>query len=199
MKKIMFVLAVILLLNLSLANAHITQQEINEVKSLIDSKADCKSLSDHQLEIMGEYYMEQMHPGESHELMHKMMGLKEGSEAEEQSHINMAKAIYCGEANAFGSGGMMGGGMMGMTMNKIMGYGMMGSYPASYAHSNYGYWNILWVLLFATVIFLIVWIIYRFGIKKTASETPLNILRLRFAKGEITKKEFENMKMELGK
>ena len=57
MRKIIFVVFVILLLNLSLANAHITQQEINEVKSLIDSKVTCKSLSESQLEIMGEYYM----------------------------------------------------------------------------------------------------------------------------------------------
>ena len=78
-----------------------------------------------------------------------------------------------------------------------MGGGMMGRYPASYEYSNYGYWNMFWILLFATVIFLIVWIIYKFGIKNTSSETPLNILRKRFAKGEITKKEFENMKKEM--
>ena len=75
MKNRAFILMVILLLNFSLANA-ITQQEIKEAKSLIDSKADCKSLSDSQLEIIGEYEMELMHPGESHELMHQMMGLK---------------------------------------------------------------------------------------------------------------------------
>ena len=132
MKTIIFVMAMILLLNLSLVSA-ITQQEINEVKNLIDSKADCKSLSDSQLEMMGEYYMEQMHPGESHELMDQMMGLKEGSEAEEQFHINMAESIYCGETNAFGSGGMMGmmmgGGMMNMAGGNMMGYGMMGNNP----------------------------------------------------------------------
>ena len=84
MKKVknrILILAVILLLNLGIANA-ITQQEIKEAKSLIDSKVDCKNLSDSQLEIIGEYSMELMHPGESHEAMHKMMGIKEGSEAE---------------------------------------------------------------------------------------------------------------------
>src|SRR3989338_8893174 len=106
MKTIIFVMAVILLLNLSLVSA-ITQQEINEAKSLIDSKADCKSLSDSQLEIIGEYYMEQMHPREAHELMHQMMGLTEGSKAEEQFHINMAKRLYCNE-NGYIGYGMMG-------------------------------------------------------------------------------------------
>ena len=153
MKNRAFVIFLILLLNLSLANA-ITQQEIKEAKSLIDSKASCKSLSDSQLEIIGEYYMEQMHPGESHELMHQMMGIKEGSEDEKQLHINIAKAIYCGEANAFGSGGMIGGGMMNMMGSNMMGYGMIG---------NYGYWNlinILYVILLIGLIVLVyLWII----------------------------------------
>ena len=123
--------------------------------------------------------------------MDNMMG-GEGSESLKQVHINMAKRLYCNE-NVYIGYGMMGpGGMMNM-----MSRGMMGSYPASYDYSNYGYWNIFWMLLFVAVIFLIVWIIHRFGMKKTASEIPLNILRKRFAQGEITKKEFENMKNEL--
>ena len=144
----------ILLLSLSLANA-VTQQELNEAKSLIDSKVNCKSLSNSQLEIIGEYYMEQMHPGESHELMHQMMGLKEGSKEEEQFHINMAKAIYCGETNAFGSGGMMSGGMMNMMlginpMQTNMMQGMMGNWGYSL-----GYWNSLNVLYVILLIGLI--------------------------------------------
>jgi len=159
MKKIIFVMIIILLLNLGLANA-ITQQEISEAKSLIDSKVNCKSLSDSQLEIIGEYYMEQMHPGESHELMHQMMGLKEGSDAEKQFHINMAKAIYCGETNAFGAGGMMSGGMMSMMMGggSMMGYEMMGNYGY-----GFGYWNfvnILYIILLVGLIILVyIWIL----------------------------------------
>jgi len=145
MKKIIFVAIVVLLLNLGLANA-ITQQEIKEAKGLIDSKVDCKSLSDSQLEIIGEYEMELMHPGDSHEAMHKMMGLKEGSEPEKQFHINMAKTIYCGE-----SSGMMGGGMMSMMMGGNMGYGMMRNYGY-----GFGYWNFLNVLYVLLLIGLII-------------------------------------------
>ena len=152
MKNRVFVIFIILLLNLGIANA-ITQQEIKEAKSLIDSKVDCKSLSDSQLEIIGEYSMELMHPGESHEAMHKMMGIKEGTEQEKQFHISMAKTIYCGE-----SGGMMGGGMMNMMMgNNIMGSGMMGNLGY-----GFGYWNflnILYVLLLIGLIILVyLWI-----------------------------------------
>ena len=193
MKKIISLSFLFLILSLSIISVYaVSQDEFNQAKALIDSNITCNKLTNDQLEIIGEYYMEQMHPGGAHELMHKMMGLTEGSEAEEQFHINMAKTIYCGE-----SGGMIGSrGMIGM-MN-MMGGGMMGSYPTSYDYSNYGYWNIFRILLFAAVIFFIVWIIHRFGIKKTASETPLNILRKRFAKGEITKKELEDMKNEMG-
>ena len=176
MGKIIFVIAIILLLNLNLANAHITQQEINEVKSLINSKVSCKSLSNSQLAIMGEYYMEQMHPGESHEFMHQMMGLKEGSEYEEQFHINIAKAIYCGETNAFGSGGMMGGGMMNMMMGgNMMGgqnvqSGMMQGMTGNLGY-GFGYWNfvnVLYVILLIGLIILVYfWIIKLFrGSKK---------------------------------
>lgn len=149
MGKIIFFVFMILLLNLSLANAHITQQEINEVKSLINSKVSCKSLSDSQLEIMGEYYMEKMHPGEAHELMDKMMG-GEGSESLWQMHINMAKRIYCNE-DVSGTMGMMNGGMMSMMMGGNMGYGMMGNYGY-----GFGYWNFLNVLYAILLIGLII-------------------------------------------
>ncbi|MBI3027728.1 hypothetical protein HYY70_06480 [Candidatus Woesearchaeota archaeon] len=145
MRKAILVIFAVLMLALNLVNA-ITQQEIKEAKNLIDSKMDCKSLSDSQLEIIGEYEMELMHPGDSHEAMHKMMGLKEGSEPEKQFHINMAKTIYCGE-----SGGMMGGGMMSMMMGGNMGYGMMGNYGY-----GLGYWNFLNVLYAILLIGLII-------------------------------------------
>src|SRR3989344_7358511 len=103
MKKTIFVFALILFLAAGFASA-VSQEELNEAKSLIDSKADCKSLSNDQLEIIGEYYMEQMHPGEAHEIMHKMMGLEEGSETEEQFHRNMAKTLYCDESGIMGYG-----------------------------------------------------------------------------------------------
>ena len=106
MNKALFVIS-ILLLTLGLVNA-VSQEELNDAKALIDSKITCDKLTNEQLEEIGEYYMEQMMPGISHERAHEMMGIKEGSEAEEQFHINLAKRSYCGE-----NIGMMGWGMMG--------------------------------------------------------------------------------------
>lgn len=163
MKKIIFVLIAVLLLNLGLVNA-ITEQEIIEAKSLIDSKADCKNLSNSQLEIIGEYSMEQMHPGKAHEFMHKMMGFEEGSDSEEQFHINMARTIYCSQ------GGIMAGGMMGMMpiMMNIIGGGIMGgqNVQASMMGSlgyGFGYWNfiniLLAILLIGLILLVYLWII----------------------------------------
>ena len=86
-----------LLLNISLVSAHEAEKNFTETKQLLESKIDCKNLTEDQLEKIGEYLMEQMHPGEAHEQMHKMMGLEEGTPAEEQMHINMAKNMYCHE------------------------------------------------------------------------------------------------------
>ncbi len=191
-KTLLFIMGIVLLLNINLVFAH--EHDFAETKQLIDSEISCEKLTDEQLESMGDYYMEQMHPREAHEIMDNMMG-GEGSKSLRQVHINMAKRLYCND-NLYIGYGMMGSGGM-MEMMNMLGGGMMGGYPASYAYSNYGYWNIFWILLFAAVIFLIVWIVYKFGIKKTASEIPLNILKKRFAKGEITKKEFDDMKKEM--
>src|SRR3989338_2163075 len=95
MKKALFVIS-ILLLSIGLVNA-VSQEELDEAKGLIDSGVACNQLSNGQLEIIGEYYMEQMMPGEAHKRAHEMMGLTEGSEAEEQFHINLARRSYCDE------------------------------------------------------------------------------------------------------
>src|SRR3989339_1456582 len=142
MRKIFFAIMVVLLLNIGIASAH--EHNFDETKQLINLGISCDKLTDEQLESIGDYYMEQMHPGEAHEIMDNMMG-GEGSESLKQVHINMAKRLYCNENFYIGYGMMGSGGMMGM-MN-MMGVGMMDSYPASYAYGNYGYWNIFWILL----------------------------------------------------
>ena len=139
--------------------------------------------------------MEQMHPGEAHELMDEMMG-GEGSDSLKQMHIQMAKRLYCNEdvSGMMGSGGMVG--MMPMMMgNNMVGSGMMGNYPAYYGYNNF--WNILWMVFLIGAIALIIWLIYKFTKKREESETPISILQKRYAKGEISKKQFEEMKKEL--
>ncbi len=147
MKKILAMLFVGILLSISLVSAIEDHQVIvEEGKKLVDSEISCDKLTDEQLETIGEYFMEQMHPGEAHEIMDEMMG-GGGSESLKQVHINMARRLYCND-NIYVGYGMMNGGMMGM-----MGGNMMGN-PGY----GFGYWNfinILYLLLLIGIITLV--------------------------------------------
>ena len=156
MKKILLVMSMILLLNIGIGIVSAHEHNFAETKQLIDSGISCDKLTNKQLEAIGEYYMEQMHPGESHELMDKMMG-GDDSESLNQMHIRMAKVLYCGE-----SGGMMGSedmiGMMSMMNGKS---GMMQGMMSISSYS--GYWNfvnVLYIILLIGVIILVyIWIV----------------------------------------
>ncbi len=186
MKKLLLFTIVVLLLSMSIVYAH--EHNSEEAKQLIDSEVDCDELSNEQLESVGEYYMEQMHPGEAHELMDDMMG-GEGSDSLKQMHIQMARRLYCNED----VGGMMGlGGMMNMMGSNMMGGLIWGG--------SWGLWSIIgilfWIALFAALILLIIWL-YK-GITGKTTDSALDILKKRYAKGEITKKQYGSMKGELG-
>lgn len=187
----------IFLLNISSVSAH--EHDFTETKQLIDSGISCDKLTDEQLEAMGDYYMEQMHPGEAHEIMDQMMG-GEGSENLKQVHIRMAKRLYCNED----VGGMM---------NMMMGGSMMGNWSDSSSLNNFNnpmsmmnfgfapfgwiFMILFWVLVIAGIIALIKWIIGQNKTEYRSHKTALDILKERYAKGEINKKEFEEKKKEI--
>lgn len=162
MKTTMVMFGILLVLSSGLVSANVDHQnEIEEGKKLVESEIDCDELSDEQLESIGNYYMEQMHPGEDHEMMDQMMG-GEGSESLKQMHINMARMMYCGE------GGMMG--MMPMMMNmmggNMMSSGMMSGQTLTQTNMMQGmvgdwgyeswYWNFLNILYVTLLIGLII-------------------------------------------
>ncbi|MEE4112471.1 MAG: SHOCT domain-containing protein [Desulfobacteraceae bacterium] len=70
---------------------------------------------------------------------------------------------------------------------------------------DYGYGGIfMWLILLALVVFLIY--IFLIQPKKSGDsgggqpeETPLDILKKRYARGDITKEEFENLKRDIEK
>lgn len=123
-----------LLLSVGLVSAH--EHNFGETKQLIDSGIGCDKLTDEQLESIGEYYMEQMHPGEAHELMDNMMG-----------------------------GGM-------------------------------GFGFIFMLLFWGLIIWFIVTLISANQSNKNEPDS-LTILNRRYASGEITKRQYEEMKKEL--
>ena len=173
MKKILlFGLLVILFSILIVAQE---EHDFNEAKQLIDSKISCDNLTNEQLESIGDYYMEQMHPGEAHELMHEMMGGHD-SEVTKNMHINIASSIYCGETNQSMMGmmnmmasgnGMMGDNMMGEGMMNMRGGNMMTgdnvidekNMMYKYGNYNLGFTVISWIT-YILIIILIVSTIY---------------------------------------
>lgn len=132
MKKVIGLFFVFVLVSI-FVGAH-GEETFAEAEELIDSKISCDDLSDDQLAVIGDFYMEQMHPGEAHEVMDEAMG-GEGSESLRQMHINMARSFYCGEHGVMTSGmmdTMMGrsSGMIGTSSAQqrggmMQGFGMM--------------------------------------------------------------------------
>ena len=70
---------------------------------------------------------------------------------------------------------------------KWHGFGLLGG----------GFMILLWVILVASIVFLLVKVINKDGFSGLTSESPLDILKKRYARGEISKEELENMKKEL--
>jgi len=55
----------------------------------------------------------------------------------------------------------------------------------------------MWII-FLAVLVIAVYLIVRSTRQGQPGETPLDILKMRYAKGEITKEEFEQKKKDLG-
>lgn len=166
MKRIMLIFAIALLvLSIPAYAAEDHATEIEEGRALVESRIDCDELSNEQLEAIGEYVMEQMHPGEEHEIMDARMG-GEGSESLKQAHINIALGSYCGQ-----NYGMMGFGMMGQGMienslaNPIgdgtMAYNLMGT--GMFGASLYG---LVYFALAAFIFSAIFWLTHNWLVKK---------------------------------
>ncbi len=102
----------------------------------------------------------------------------------------------------FSGAGMMGFGGFGMGPGMMGGGGMMGGYGA-YAFNPLG--AIIsfasWALIIGGVALLVVWLVRKAGrvsLGASTSESPLDILKARYAKSEITKEQFDAMKRDLG-
>lgn len=89
--------------------------------------------------------------------------------------------------------GMVGFGGFGRMGNMMSGYGF--GYNPLHAILSL----VSWALIIAGVVLLVVWFV-RNANKGTSesSQSPLEILKARYAKGEISKDQFEEMKREVG-
>ena len=165
----------------------------------------CGDLSDEDFGALGEYYMGQM-LGDSHEAMNEMMMRMHGEEGEEQIHVVMGKRLSgCDTSAAFSSGdsgwmpmmNMMWGGWSSPfgsnnSTNNMMnfGFGPLGSF-------GWIFMILWWVLIIAGIVALIKWLTSQSRGSREGGKSALEILKERYAKGEIDKKEFEEKKKEL--
>lgn len=171
---------------------------------------NCGDLNDDDFHALGMYFMGLM-VGDSHEAMDTMMEQMMGEEGEDQMHIALGKRMSGCEPNAPMPQSMMNGGMMQM----MMGGGMMGggSNPFSLTNNsnnpmmNFGFapfgWLggifmiLFWVLVIVGIIALVRWLASQNRDEDKNARSALDVLKERYAKGEIDKKEFEEKKKDL--
>jgi putative membrane protein len=72
-------------------------------------------------------------------------------------------------------------------------YGPGGGWPMM--HYGYGGW-FMWILL-VIVIVIAFYLVVQTQKGRTSRETPIEILKKRYAKGEITKEDYDRLKQEL--
>ncbi|MEK6916846.1 MAG: hypothetical protein AABW92_03810 [Nanoarchaeota archaeon] len=146
MKKNILIIIMLILTSFVYVHAEEGHSNFTEALEIIENKVSCDSLTDNEFELLGDYYMELMHPGEAHERMDDMMG-GEGSDSLRLIHINMGKSFYCNNGSGMGmmgSGGMMGG-------------GMMKNY--NYQNKSYGFQIFFYVILTLVIVVLILLVI----------------------------------------
>ena len=165
----------------------------------------CKDLSDDNFGTLGEYFMGQM-MGNSHEAMNNMMIQMMGEQGEEQMHVVMGKRLSgCDTSVAFPSQGigfmpmmqvMMGGWSspsgLNQENNSMMNFGF-----SPFGGFGWIFMILWWVLIIAGNVALIKWLTNQSRGNHDHEKSPLEILKGRYAKGEIDRKEFEDKKKDL--
>ena len=174
-------------------------------QKLQSKEVACADLSDEDFGALGEYYMGQM-LGDSHEAMNEMMIRMHGEEGEEQIHVVMGKRLSGCDTSASVPG--ISGGWMPM-MNMMWGgwSSPFGGNNSTNNMMNFGFgpfgsfgWIFMilwWVLIIAGIVALIKWLTSQSRNSHRDGKSALEILKERYAKGEIDKKEFEEKKKDL--
>src|SRR3989338_1597152 len=169
-------------------------------ENLQAKQLECQNLTDDDFGALGEYFMGQsIGDTQRHAAMNQMMTNMMGEKGEEQMHIFLGKRSSGCDTNAkypSGYGFMPMMGMMRGGGNPMMGYGWNNTM------GGWGGFGLGWVfmILFWALIILGVVALVRYLSGQNNSDngkTPLDILRERYAKDEIDKKEFEEMKKDL--
>jgi putative membrane protein len=133
---------------------------------------DCNQLNETELKEIGEELMEQMMGHEAHEAMEEAMG----PGLSELMDLRMGSMYTgCGEYTGYG--------MMGMPT-------MMGGWNWPFSWGMMGYGWLYWLVILGLIVIGAWWLF-------KPKESALEILKKRYASGEISSKEFKKMKKEL--
>ena len=187
------------------------QQEEKEGKQFLDNlnnkTVTCSQLKDADFEKIGEYFMGQSIGDTSrHIAMNEMMKSMMGEQGEEQMHIAWGKrGSGCDTSAAFPSQGT---GFMPMMQMMMGGWSSpLGSNQSNNSMMSFGFspfsgfgWIFMilwWVLIIAGIVALIKWLTNQSRSSPDHEKSPLEILKERYAKGEIDRKEFEDKKKDL--
>ncbi|EKE28099.1 MAG: hypothetical protein ACD_3C00100G0004 [uncultured bacterium (gcode 4)] len=178
------------------------QQEEEEGKKFLDDLNNktitCEKLTDSDFEKIGEYFMAQS-IGDTvrHINMNEMLKRMMGEKWEEQAHSAMGKRLSNCDITATFPEQV---GSFWPMMNMMWGWS---SYSQSYNINNnpmmWNFWFVWWIFM------ILLWIVVIVGIfafikwftGQTNNSQSLEISKERYAKGEINKKEFEEMKKDL--
>lgn len=185
------------------ADDHTPKEEAagKEIWGKLQAKqTDCGKLSDDNFDSLGEYFMGTM-MGDAHAAMNEMITRMHGEEGEKQIHVVLGKRLSgCDTSAAFPAGGL---GWMPMMQG---GWSSPSGYNTTNNMMNLGYgfgffgWILMilwWALIIGGIVALIKWMIKRSGGFGCAGKSALDILKERYAKGEIDTKEFEDKKKNL--
>lgn len=166
----------------------------------------CADLSDDDFGVLGEYFMGQM-AGTSHEAMNNMMIAMMGEKGEEQMHVVMGKRLSgCDTSAEFPSQGtgflpmmqMMMGGWSSPFSSNQSNNNMMNFGFSPFGGFGWIFMILWWVLIIVGIVAIIKWLSgYSRGGSHNHEKSPLEILKERYARGEIDKKEFEDKKKDL--
>ena len=186
------------------------EQEGKELWEKLQSKEiACANLDNEQFGVLGEYFMSQMME-DSHAAMNAMMIQAHGEEGEEQIHIVVGKRLSGCDTSAAMPG--IEDGWMPMinmmtgrwsfdntqdrsfpfgsnSINNMMNFGTFGFF-------SWIFMILWWILIIAGVVALIKWVVNQLK-GDSRGKSALDILKERYIKGEIDKKEFEEKKKDL--
>jgi len=227
MKKILFILSLAVLFftgnplaidaqmmggDPTLQDNHTAREEVEgkEVwEKLQSKKVACQNLSDEDFEHLGEYFMGQM-MGDAHSAMNEMIMRMHGEEGENQIHVAMGKRLSGCDPNAIISAQeqgwmpmmqmMWGGWSTPFNTNQLnnhMMYGLNNGMGGGFSIFGGFFMIFWWVMIVVAVVALVKWIMHQSGTRNFQGKSALDILKERYARGEIDKKEFEEKRKDL--